>query len=147
MPTRRTVIGDRVDTVWDTIALHMSPVYQRRRAPEIGIAMGGTGIDVLGGPDALPPGYADRVLAVYPRPGGTRVLTDAIVRHAMSDPRKALPTTLPGEVLPQRHPSRRTRPGTCCWTPPDGVTDETSHSARQDLWAETAIRSQVLPLR
>jgi hypothetical protein len=108
---QRGVTDGRVDTVWDTIALHtsptyhVSPVYQRRRAPEIGIAMDGIGIDVLGGPDALPAGYADRVLAVYPRLGGTRALTDAIVGHAMSDPRKAPPMTLPGEVLHQRHPS------------------------------------------
>lgn len=108
---QRGVTDGRVDTVWEAIALHtsytyqMSPVYQRRRAPEIGIAQAGIGIDVLGGPDALPPGYADRVLAVYPRLGGSRTLTDAVVRHAMSDPRKAPPMTLPGEVLHQRHPS------------------------------------------
>jgi hypothetical protein len=108
---QRGMTDGRVDTVWDAIALHTSPsyltspVYQRRRAPEIGIALDGIGIDVLGGPDALPPGYADRVLAAYPRLGGSRTLTDAIVRHAMSDPRKAPPMTLPGEVLHQRHPS------------------------------------------
>lgn len=108
---QRGVTDDRVDTVWDTIALRtsptydMSPVYQRRRAPEIGIAMDGIGIDVLGGPHALPPGYADRVLAVYPRLGATRALTDAIVKHAMSDPRKAPPMTLPCGILHHRHPS------------------------------------------
>jgi hypothetical protein len=108
---QRGVTDGRVDIVWDTIALHTSftyhtsPVFQRRRAPEIGIAMDGIGIDVLGGPGALPPGYADRVLAVYPRLGGSRALTDAAVRHAMSDPRKAPPLSLPGEILHQRHPS------------------------------------------
>ncbi|CAM3373771.1 HD domain-containing protein [Kibdelosporangium persicum] len=112
---QRGVTDSRVDTVWDAIALHTSPTYQaspvfrRRRAPEIGIAIDGIGIDVvginaIGGPDTLPPGYVDRVHAVYPRLGGARTLTDAIVRHAMSDPRKAPPMTFPGEVLHQRRP-------------------------------------------
>ncbi|MDI5980012.1 HD domain-containing protein [Amycolatopsis magusensis] len=108
---QRGVTDGRVDVVWDAIAqhttpsFHSSPVFQRRRAPEIGIATGGIGIDVLGGPGALPPGYADRVHAAYPRLGGTRPLTDAVVAHAMGSPRKAPPMTLPGEVLHQRHPS------------------------------------------
>jgi HD domain len=107
----RGITDDRVDTVWDGIALHTSPsyhgspVFRRRRAPEIVIALNGIGIDVLGGPDDLPPGYADRVHAAYPRLGGTRALTDTIVAQAMTDPRKAPPMTLPGEVLHQRHPS------------------------------------------
>jgi hypothetical protein len=107
----RGVTDSRVDTVWDGIALHTtytithSPVYRRRRPPEIAITTDGIGLDLFGGPDHLPPGYADRVRAVYPRLGGSRALTDAIVAHAMSDPRKAPPMTLPGEVLHQRHPS------------------------------------------
>ncbi|MEJ3749601.1 HD domain-containing protein [Actinomycetes bacterium KLBMP 9797] len=107
----RGVTGARADAVWDGIALHTSPgytgspVYRRRRAPEIGIAVDGIGIDVIGGPEALPPGYADRVLAAYPRLGGARPLTDAVVAQALADPRKAPPMTFPGEVLHQRHPS------------------------------------------
>jgi hypothetical protein len=107
----RGVTDSRVDTLWDAVALHtspsyvVSPVFQRRRPPETIVSVDGIGIDVLGGPDNLPPGYADRVLAVYPRLGGTRTLTDAIVAHAMSDPRKAPPLTFPGEVLHQRQPS------------------------------------------
>ncbi|UJW30095.1 HD domain-containing protein [Saccharothrix sp. AJ9571] len=108
---QRGVTDGRVDVVWDAIAQHTSPsylsspVFQRRRAPEIGIATGGIGIDVLGGPGDLPPGYADRVHAAYPRLGGTRPLTDAVVAHAMSSPRKAPSMTFPGEVLHQRYPS------------------------------------------
>lgn len=101
----------RVDIVWDAIALHTSPhlhespVVRRRRAPEIGIAYSGIGVDVSGGPDKLPPGYSDRVHAAYPRLGGTRALTDAIVEQARANPRKAPPMTLPGEILHQRYPS------------------------------------------
>ncbi|MGV9377612.1 hypothetical protein ACWDRB_17440 [Nonomuraea sp. NPDC003707] len=72
----------RVDTVWDGIALHTShglhdsPVFARRRPPEIAIALNGIGVDLTGGPDDLPAGYADRVHAAYPRHGGARALTD-----------------------------------------------------------------------
>ncbi|WP_283139339.1 damage-inducible protein [Rhizohabitans arisaemae] len=106
----RGITDRRVDTVWDGIALHTSyglhrsPVFIRRRPPEITIAQDGIGIDVAGGPDALPVGYADRVHALYPRHGGARAMTDAIVAQGLADPRKAPPMTLPGEVLHQRHP-------------------------------------------
>ncbi|MCG5213179.1 HD domain-containing protein [Streptosporangium soli] len=106
----RGITDRRVDTVWDGIALHTSyglhrsPVFARRRPPEITIAQDGIGIDLTGGPDALPAGYADRVHAVYPRHGGARTLTDAIITQGLADPRKAPPMTLPGEILHQRHP-------------------------------------------
>ncbi|SES27870.1 metal dependent phosphohydrolase [Lentzea xinjiangensis] len=102
----------RVDTVWEAIALHTSPqvhespVFRRRRPAEIGIALTGIGIDVLGvGADRLPPGFADRVHARHPRLGGSRALTEAILGQALANPRKAPPMTLPGEILHQRHPS------------------------------------------
>lgn len=107
----RGMTDSRLDTIWDGIALHTtytltrSPVYQRRRPPEIALTTNGIGLDLFGRPEDLPPGYADRVHAAYPRHGGGRVLTDAIVAHAKSDPRKAPPMTLPGEILHQRHPS------------------------------------------
>lgn len=99
----------RVDTVWDGIALHtsagfhQSPVFTRRRPPEIAIAQEGIGID-LTGPGGLPAGYADRVHAAYPRHGGVRSLTKVMVDQALADPRKAPPMTLPGEILHQLHP-------------------------------------------
>lgn len=106
----RGVTDHRVDTIWDAIATHTtgtfrtSPVFQRRRPPEIGIAQIGIGIDLLGGPDGLPPGYADRVHAVYPRLGGARAITGAVTAQALANPLKAPPMTFPGEVLHQRHP-------------------------------------------
>jgi hypothetical protein len=106
------VTDRRVDTVWEAIALHTSPhlhespVFRRRRPAEIGIAQTGIGIDV-GGPDdpgQLPPGFADHVHNRYPRLGGSRALTDVIVAQTLANPLKAPPTTLPGEILHQRHP-------------------------------------------
>ncbi|MEO3790727.1 HD domain-containing protein [Nonomuraea sp. B10E15] len=107
---RQGITDRRVDTVWDGIALHTSfgfhdsPVFARRRPPEIVVAHTGIGLDLTGGPGELPAGYADRVHAVYPRHGGARALTDAIVEQGLADPRKAPPMTLPGEILHQRHP-------------------------------------------
>ncbi|MFF2391606.1 MULTISPECIES: HD domain-containing protein [unclassified Nocardia] len=100
---------ERVDIIWDAIAAHTtglsdSPVYRRRRPAAIWIAVTGIGLDVGGGPDDLPPGFADLVHASYPRLGGTRALTDIIERQAVADPRKAPPGSLPGEILRLRHP-------------------------------------------
>jgi hypothetical protein len=108
----RGLTDRRVDTVWDGIALHTSrgvhesPVFSRRRPPEIGIAQDGIGIDLLGNPDQFPAGYADLVHAAYPRLGGARALTDGIVAQGLANPRKALPMTLPGEILHQRRPTQ-----------------------------------------
>ena len=111
------VSDTRIDTVWDAIATHTSgfsdsPVYRRRRPPEIWIAVDGIGIDVDGGPGDLPPGYGDRVHAAYPRLAGSRALAESIETQALANPRKTLPTTLPGEIVHQRHPMCRIRPGT-----------------------------------
>ncbi|TCJ95125.1 HD domain-containing protein [Nocardia alba] len=100
---------ERVDILWDAIAAHTtglsdSPVYRRRRPAAIWIAVTGIGIDVGGGPDDLPVGFADLVHTSYPRLGGTRALTDIIERQAVADPRKAPPGSLPGEILRLRHP-------------------------------------------
>ncbi|UJW32008.1 HD domain-containing protein [Saccharothrix sp. AJ9571] len=109
----RGVTDHRVDTVWDAIALHTtqhihgSPVFQRRRPAEIGIAQTGIGIDLTGpdDPGQLPPGYADRVHSRHPRLGGARALTDAMIEQTTANPLKAPPMTLPGEIHHQRHPS------------------------------------------
>ena len=104
------VTDNRVDTVWDGIAMHTSrgvhesPVFRRRRPPEIGVAQAGIGIDLFGSASALPAGYADQVHAVFPRFGCARALTAAVEAQGLADPRKAPPMTFPGEILRQRHP-------------------------------------------
>ncbi|MEV4466152.1 HD domain-containing protein [Micromonospora echinofusca] len=106
----RGVTDRRVDTVWDAIAMHTtrsfrdSPVFQRRRPPEIGIAQTGIGIDLMGTNSPVPPAYAERVHRRHPRLGGARAVTDAIEAQALANPRKAPAATLPGEILHQRHP-------------------------------------------
>ncbi|MFE0100495.1 HD domain-containing protein [Streptomyces sp. NPDC059009] len=104
------VTDTRVDTVWDGIALHTSPgfasspVHRHRRPPEIGIGQHGILLDIEGGPDDLPPGYASRVHAVHPRLGGARALSETLEARSLSDPATAPPMTLPGEILHQLHP-------------------------------------------
>ncbi|MFE0021016.1 HD domain-containing protein [Amycolatopsis sp. NPDC059021] len=103
----------RVDTVWDAIALHTtqhlreSPVFQRRRPVEIGIAQIGIGIDLTGPdePGQIPPGFAERVHARYPRLGGCRALTEVMVGQCLANPGKAPAMTLPGEIFHQRYPA------------------------------------------
>ncbi|GAB2664699.1 HD domain-containing protein [Nocardia goodfellowii] len=105
----RGITDDRVDIIWDAIAAHTSgfsdsPVYRRRRPAEIWISVTGIGLDLSGGPEDLPPGFADHVHAVYPRLGGVRALTASVERQVVADPRKAPPGSLPGEILRLRHP-------------------------------------------
>ncbi|GAB4584894.1 HD domain-containing protein [Nocardia sp. IFM 10818] len=105
------VTGERVDVVWDAIAVHTlgfidSPVFRRRRRPEIWIAVSGIGIDVGGGPGDLPAGYGDLVHARYPRLGGGRALADIVDAQAMANPLKAMPGTLANALVQQRHPEK-----------------------------------------
>lgn len=103
------VTDERVDVIWDAIAAHSSglsssPVYRRRRPAAVWIAVEGIGIDIGGSAQDLPPGYADRVHAMYPRLGGIRAFTRAVEEQALAKPHKALPGSLPGEVLRLKHP-------------------------------------------
>lgn len=103
------VTDDRVDIVWDAIAAHTtglssSPVYRRRRPAAIWVAVDGIAIDIGGNARMLPPGYAGRVHAGYPRHGGIRALTRIVEEQAVANPAKAQPGSLPGEILRLSHP-------------------------------------------
>ncbi|MFI5718859.1 hypothetical protein [Nocardia sp. NPDC051750] len=52
----------------------------------------------------LPPGYADRVHAAYPRLGCIRALTRIVEEQAVANPAKAQPGSLPGEIVRLNHP-------------------------------------------
>ncbi|MER7787651.1 HD domain-containing protein [Streptomyces sp. NPDC097640] len=101
--THQGMAADRVDIVWNAIALHLHPDLAARKRPEIALVTAGAGYDL--GPDPthpLPPGYADEVHAVLPRLHSSAVLYDTIVDQALAKPHKAPPFTMPGELLRQR---------------------------------------------
>lgn len=99
---REGLAPERVEVVWDAIALHLCYEIAARKRPEIALVTAGAGFDLFAGPDALPPGYADRVHAVLPRRQTAPVLCDAIVAQALDRPQKAPPFSLPGELLRQK---------------------------------------------
>ncbi|MFD9908361.1 HD domain-containing protein [Streptomyces sp. NPDC059063] len=100
--TARGQSAERVEVVWDAIALHTSEGIASRKRPEIALMSAGTRLDIAGSPADLPPGYADRVHAVLPRLHAAAVLRDAIVDQARDKPAKAPLFSLPGELLRQR---------------------------------------------
>jgi hypothetical protein len=95
------VAPDRVEVVWDAIALHLTFEIAARKRPEIALVTMGAGYDL--GPEgpALPDGYAERVHAVLPRLHAAAVLHDAIVEQAVEKPQKAPPFSTPGELVRQ----------------------------------------------
>jgi hypothetical protein len=95
------VAPDRVEVVWDAIALHLSFEIASRKRPEIALVTAGAGYDL--GPEgpALPDGFAERVHAVLPRLHAAAVLHDTLVAQALDKPQKAPPFTVPGELVRQ----------------------------------------------
>ncbi|MEV0701894.1 HD domain-containing protein [Saccharopolyspora sp. NPDC050389] len=95
--------ADRVEIVWDAIALHLCYEVATRKRPEIALVTAGAGYDLgPAGFAALPPGYADRIHAVLPRLHASAVLYDTIVGQALDKPQKAPPFSMPGELLRQK---------------------------------------------
>lgn len=90
---------ERAEIVWDAIALHTSLGIANRKRPEIALMQAGTAADVMGGPDDLPPGLADRALDVLPRLDLQNSIRDAITVQAAVKPAKAPPYTFPGELV------------------------------------------------
>lgn len=99
--TGQGVAADRVEVVWDAIALHSTDTISVRKRPEIALVSAGARLDVAGNPAELPPGYADRVHAVLPRLHAAAALRDAILEQALANPAKAPLFTLPGELVRQ----------------------------------------------
>jgi hypothetical protein len=101
--TEQGLSAERVEVVWDAIALHLRFEIAMRKRPEIALVCAGAGYDI--GPvesAPLPPGYADRVHAVLPRLHAAAVLHDTIVGQALDKPQTAPPFTVPGELVRRR---------------------------------------------
>lgn len=88
-----------VNTVWQAIALHTSPGLAPRFGAVQGIAHWGIGADILGlDRQLLPPGFADRVHAVFPRRNLGYALAEVIARQVQDNPLKAPPLSFPHHV-------------------------------------------------
>jgi hypothetical protein len=101
------VPDERVEIVWDAIALHTSTGIANRKRPEIALLQAGTGADVLGlALDRLPRDLVDAAHDLLPRLGLTERITAAIVDQAEADPRKAPPLTFPAMLLTEYAPEQ-----------------------------------------
>jgi hypothetical protein len=97
----RGLPAEKVEIVWDAIALHLCFEIAMRKRPEIALVTAGAGYDLGAGGPELPDGYADRVHAALPRLHAAAALHDAIVDQGLAKPHKAPPYTVPGELVRQ----------------------------------------------
>ncbi|HEY9228863.1 MAG TPA: HD domain-containing protein [Gemmatimonadaceae bacterium] len=66
--TAHDVPEDRVQTVWEAIALHSTPGVTQYMRPEVALLYSGVGLDVLGkGLDRFPSELREEIVARYPR--------------------------------------------------------------------------------
>jgi hypothetical protein len=80
------VAPERVDLVWQAIALHTTPEVPWRMAPEVALVTAGVELDVLGfGYDEVTPQERAEVTAAHPRPDFKRKIlrafTDGMARR------------------------------------------------------------------
>lgn len=100
--TQEGLPPEKVEVVWDAIALHLCREVAMRKRPEVALVTAGAGFDLGDGPDALPFGYADRIHTLLPRLHAAPVLCDTIVDQALTKPHKAPLFSLPGELVRQK---------------------------------------------
>ena len=104
------VEADRVDAVWEAIALHNSFAIAERRGALSSLTYQGVAID-FGGTLGLPDTHLAAVTAeigavihaAYPRFDMVTSIVDAVADHAAADPRNAPRYTSPGEILRERN--------------------------------------------
>lgn len=85
--TERGAPKDRVDLVWDAIALHSSFGIAERKQPEIALVFFGAGVDVAGVLlDQVPPEVVEQVLEACPRLGFKKAFLEALTELARKKP-------------------------------------------------------------
>ena len=98
-----------VSTVWQAIALHTSVGLAHKFGAEQGIAQMGISADIVGTDrHMLPPGFADRVHASWPRHNVGYALAEAIARQVEANPAKGHPLTFPGHLHQLMYPTTPT---------------------------------------
>src|ERR1700704_4544009 len=102
----RGVREERVITVWQAIALHTSVGLAHRFGSVHAVAHLGIGTDIVGTDrEMLPPGFADRVHALWPRHDLGYALAEVIARHVEANPAKGHPMTFPGHLHQLMYPA------------------------------------------
>ena len=81
------VSAERVELVWDAIALHTSVGIASRKRPEIALISAGSGLDFTGnGLERIPPDVLDEVLTAFPRRGFKQVALDTMLSLCRTKP-------------------------------------------------------------
>jgi hypothetical protein len=89
----------RVTTVWQTIALHTSVGLAHKFGAVHAVAQMGISAGIVGTDrEMLPPGFADRVHASWPRHDLGYALAELIASQVEANPAKGPPMTLPGHL-------------------------------------------------
>jgi hypothetical protein len=89
----------RVTTVWQAIALHTSVGLAHKFGAVQAVAQMGISADIVGTDrEMLPPGFADRVHASWPRHDLGYALAELIARQVEANPAKGPAMTLPGHL-------------------------------------------------
>ena len=95
----RAVAEDRVTPVWQAIALHTSLGVAHRFGPVQAVSFLGITLDIDGRDrDALPPGFADRVHAQWPRDDLGYAIAHRVARGIAAKPDKAPPFSFPAHI-------------------------------------------------
>ncbi|MGF6483696.1 HD domain-containing protein [Paraburkholderia sp. JPY419] len=86
---------DKVDLVWDAIALHTSAGIADRKQPEVALIHFGTHVDVFGlRLDEITPSLVDEILELYPRVGMKTSFIEALTAVVARKPHTAIGTGL-----------------------------------------------------
>jgi hypothetical protein len=96
----------RVTTVWQAIALHTSIGLAHKFGAEQAVAQMGIAADIVGTDRyLLPPGFADRVHASWPRHDLGYALAELIADQVEANPAKGPPLTFPGHLHQLMYPT------------------------------------------
>lgn len=87
----RRVPAERVDVVWDAIALHTSTGIATRKRPEIAMVSLGSGLDFSGNDlQQIPSGTREEILAAFPRKGFKQDALSSILSLCRTKPLSTL---------------------------------------------------------
>ncbi|MFI2207476.1 HD domain-containing protein [Streptomyces sp. NPDC020192] len=102
---RRGMSRERIEIVWDAIALHTTSTIPGRKRPEIALTQAGIMNDVFAlSRDKLPVGYAEKVHQALPRLKLGTALADAIVDQVKGNQKKLVGASAISDLVRQKAP-------------------------------------------